>query len=340
MATSRSTGALVQRLADRLGLMTSPTLARDEIVILRSNQLSTLQTVIDWLQTVALWLIFVVLALYAVAIWLARGRRREAVRACGIGIVVVGIVLVLVRTVGGDRLVDTLAKLPQNRDAAAAAWDILTEQLADATTTVIGVGLLTIAWAWLAGPGRRPVAFRRSLAAGARSHPSRVWLAFGAVVLLLVLWAPTDAARRLLPVVVLTALAALGLELLQPGRRRECPPRTGGRISLPRPPPPGRARNLTPVSRSSVSRPCLLAHGSGTSLLYLLGDGPADDEHIRSSGSSSDSPARPLLRGATLALPGRARRGASGSLNPQSASAGPSSLSREHVRDTGLRRER
>ena len=229
-----NTGALVQRLADRLGLTTSPALAGDQIVILRSNQLSTLQTLIDWLQTVALWLIFVVLALYALAIWLARGRRREAVRACGIGIVVVGIVLVLVRTVGGDQLVDTLAKLPQNRDAAAAAWDILTQQLADATTTVIGVGLLTIAWAWLAGPGRRPVAFRRSLAAGARSHPGRVWLAFGAVVLLLVLWAPTDAARRVLPVVVLTALAALGLELLRRQSLEEFPPGTSGGITLPR----------------------------------------------------------------------------------------------------------
>ena len=36
------------------------------------------------------------------------------------------------------------------------------------------------------------------------------------------------------------------------------------------------------------------------------------------------------LAAATLRLPGRARRGASGSLNPQSASAGPNSLSRGH----------
>jgi hypothetical protein len=229
-----NTGALVQRLADRLGLTTSPALADDQIVILRSNQLSTLQTVIDWLQAIALWLVFVVLALYALAIWLARGRRREAVRACGIGIVVVGVVLVLVRTVGGDQLIDTLAKLPQNRDAASASWDVLTQQLADATTTVIGVGLLTIVWAWLAGRGRRPVTVRRSLAAGARSHPGRVWLAFAAVVLLLILWAPTDAARRVLPVVVLTALAALGLELLRRQSLEEFPPGTSGGITLPR----------------------------------------------------------------------------------------------------------
>jgi hypothetical protein len=36
------------------------------------------------------------------------------------------------------------------------------------------------------------------------------------------------------------------------------------------------------------------------------------------------------LAAAMLRLPGRARRGASGSLNPQSASAGPNSLSRGH----------
>ena len=229
-----NTGALVQRLADRLGLTTSPTLARDEIVILRSNQLSTLQTVIDWLQTVALWLIFVVLALYAVAIWLARGRRREAVRACGSASSWSASCSSWCGRWAAIGWSTRWPSCPQNRDAAAAAWDILTQQLADATTTVIGVGLLTIAWAWLAGPGRRPVAFRRSLAAGARSHPSRVWLAFGAVVLLLVLWAPTDAARRLLPVVVLTALAALGLELLRRQSLEEFPPGTSGGITLPR----------------------------------------------------------------------------------------------------------
>jgi hypothetical protein len=157
----------------------------------------------------------VALALYAGAVWLVRDRRRELVRAAGVAIIISGIVLLIARNVAGSFIVDDLVKLPENRPAANAAWGVITKDLADATRSVIGVGIITVLWAWLSGPGRRARALRHAFAPQARGHAGRVWAAFGIVILLLIAWAPTEAFRRVLPVIVLGALAALGFEMVR-----------------------------------------------------------------------------------------------------------------------------
>ena len=60
----------------------------------------------------------------------------------------------------------------------------------------------------------------RSLCAGisrpsGRDHAGRLWIAFVAVIAVILLWGPTLATRQLIPVVVLTALAAIGMEVLR-----------------------------------------------------------------------------------------------------------------------------
>ncbi|MGN6379982.1 MAG: hypothetical protein ACTHNU_13600 [Gaiellales bacterium] len=208
-----NTGPMVEQLASRIGIQPT-SLAGGRIVIMTSKQLSTVQTLAEWLKTAAFVLPFVALALFALAVYLAP-RRRQAVRACGIGIVAAGIVLLLARTLIGSYLVDSLVKLPENRPAADAAWSVLTADLKDATRTTIAVGLIAILWAWVSGAGARARGVRRALAPYAREHAGRVWVAFALVILLLIWWAPTAAARRALPVVVFTALAALGLEAVR-----------------------------------------------------------------------------------------------------------------------------
>src|SRR4029077_17031699 len=123
------TGPMLDNLATRLGVQPSASLANGRIVIMKSDQLSTVQTLANALKAAAYVLPFLALLLYAIAIYLATGRRREAVRACGIGIVAAGIVLVFTRTILGSYLVDNLVKIPENRPAASAAWGILTEDL-------------------------------------------------------------------------------------------------------------------------------------------------------------------------------------------------------------------
>ena len=164
-----NTSGIVQRLANRVGIQPSATLAGGKIVIMKSDQLSAVQTIVHLLKVASLVLPFVALALYAGAVWLVRDRRRELVRAAGVAIIISGIVLLIARNVGGSFVVDDLVKLPENRPAADAAWGVITRDLADATRSVIGVGIITVLWAWVSGPGAGRARFatrsRRRLAA-------------------------------------------------------------------------------------------------------------------------------------------------------------------------------
>jgi Short C-terminal domain len=207
------TGSMIQELASRIGIQPTA-LANGRIVIMTSNQLSAAQTIAKALKTAAYVLPFVAIFLYGLAIYLSR-RRRETVRACGIGVIIAGVILLLARVLIGNYIVDSLVQIPQNRPAASAVWSVLTADLKDATRTVIAVGLIAVVWAWVSGRGARALSVRRALAPYARDHAGRVWLVFSLVILLLIWWAPTNAARRALPVVVLTALAALGLEAIR-----------------------------------------------------------------------------------------------------------------------------
>ena len=207
------TGSMVQELASRIGIQPT-SLANGRIVIMTSNQLSAAQTIAEALKTAAYVLPFVAIALFALAIYLSR-HRRTTVRACAFGVIVAGVILLLARVLIGSYLVDSLVQLPENRPAANAVWSVLTGDLKDATRTVIAVGLIGLLWAWVSGHGARALSVRRALAPYARDHAGRVWIAFSLVILFLIWWAPTNAARRALPVVVLTALAAIGLEAVR-----------------------------------------------------------------------------------------------------------------------------
>jgi len=228
---SINTSPMIGQLAERVGIQPPASLAGGRIVILRSDQLSTAQTAAHWLKVSAYVLPFLALALYALAVYLGRGRRREVVRACGVGILIAGIVLTLGRVVLGSVLVDSLTQLPDDRAAANAAWDVITASLKDSTRTVIGVGIIAIVWAWLSGVGNRAVGLRRIFAHDARQHAGRVWAGFALVALLLIAWAPTQAFRRPLPLIVLTLLAALGFEALRRQAATEFPEAAGGALA-------------------------------------------------------------------------------------------------------------
>ena len=107
-----NTGGMVSQLASRLSIQLPSTVADGRIVILHSDQLSTAQTIAHWLKVAAYVLPFLALALYALAVYLSRGRRREAVRACGVGVFVAGVLLLIARSVIGDVLVNSLTACP------------------------------------------------------------------------------------------------------------------------------------------------------------------------------------------------------------------------------------
>ena len=103
------------QLERRLDLTVPDTSGKLEIM--RSGELKTAQDVVGAVKSLAIVLPTLAIALFALAIWLARGRRRQALRSAAWCFVVVGALLLLVRRVGGNEIVDSLVKVPSNEAA-------------------------------------------------------------------------------------------------------------------------------------------------------------------------------------------------------------------------------
>jgi hypothetical protein len=189
------------------------------IVVMESDDLAAAQDVTQLLKVVANWIWLLALALWAAAVWLARGRRRLELRAVAIGLLVAGLAVVVVRSVAGSYLVGELVASESVKPAADSAWSIITESLSAAGWTTAIVGILALLGLWLAGPGRRATASRAALAPFLR----RADVSFGTLFVLFLLfvwWSPLVNARTVL---VLAVLAAVGLEVLRRRTAREFP---------------------------------------------------------------------------------------------------------------------
>ena len=76
------------------------------VEVLQSDQLETAQNLTQLLNNLARFLWLVPLALFAIALWLARGRRRTTLRMVAIGLIVAGLLVLLARRLAGDYVVD------------------------------------------------------------------------------------------------------------------------------------------------------------------------------------------------------------------------------------------
>ena len=198
-----------------------------QITILHADRLELAQDAVRLLRALALVLVIMALGLFALAVYVARGWRREALRACGIGFLVAGAAAVVARSLAGDAVVDALATTEAVRPAADAAWSISTSLLGEAGAAAIAYGVLIVGAAWLAGPTSWAVAARRGLAPYLR-EPRYAYGALAVIVLVLLAWEPTPATRPVIPALVLVALLALGLEVLRRQTAREFPDASPG----------------------------------------------------------------------------------------------------------------
>ena len=230
-------GVVLQDLAARTGVggRVAGKIPPDsaQITVLKSDQLSFAQDVANSLKPLALVLTLLALALYGAAIAVGRGRRRETLRAAGWGFVVAGLLALVLRSVGENVVVDSLAKTESIRPAVEATWRIGTGLLVTVATAAIIYGLVTVFGAWLAGPTRAAVATRRGLAPYAR-EPAYAYGALVVFILLMLWWAPVPAARRLVPGLLAVALLTAGVVVLRRQIMREFPdaPRPDLRAAL------------------------------------------------------------------------------------------------------------
>jgi hypothetical protein len=193
-----------------------------QIVLFKSTQLGAAQDAVRLLKTLAIVFVLLALALFALAVFLARGWRREALRACGLGLLFAGAAGLVARALAGDAVVDALATTESVRPAAEAAWSIGTSLLKEVATATLIYGVVIVLAAWLAGPTAWAVGARRGLAPYLR-EPRYAWGAFVVILLVLFAWAPTPAFRLVVPALILIGLLAAGVEALRRQTMREFP---------------------------------------------------------------------------------------------------------------------
>lgn len=194
-----------------------------QLVLMSSSQLEGLQTLVSALRNLGFVLPVLALLLYLGALYLAKGWRREALIAAGGGIVVATLFILLLRRLIGNG-VDSLAASDAVKPAITSVWDIISAGLRQRALFVLAIGLAFIGGGLLAGPGRHEVAVRRFLAPYLRDHPVAVYSVLAMLFLLWLSFIPgINNLGQVLVIVVLAALAVVGVEILRRQAAREFP---------------------------------------------------------------------------------------------------------------------
>jgi len=201
-------GGLVGKAAAQLPADTG------QITIMKGNQLKTARTAVKVVRFLSYFLFFLVLAIYALAVYLATGRRRQVLLGVGVSAIVVGLIVLVVRRFAGNYLVDALTSNPVQKPAVSVVWAVETELLRNVGINVLIYGLFVVLAAWIAGPSRPARWCRRMVAPTARNHPWVIYGAVGLVLLLILISGPTDG-QRVYPLLVVFVFAFVGVEVLR-----------------------------------------------------------------------------------------------------------------------------
>jgi hypothetical protein len=212
-------GTIVEGLAEEVGLPGNveeklPASAA-ELKVLDSEQLATTQKIAKVIRKLPVVLTILLLLLYGGAIYLARGRRREALRGAGFGFIVAGVLVLLLRSIAGDNVTDALAATTSAKPAVEATWDIATSLLVTVAVSAIVFGIIVVVGAWLAGETAIAKALRREAAPYFRESQGATYGVAAAIWLALIAWAPVAAFRKPFGILLFAVLFAVGTELLR-----------------------------------------------------------------------------------------------------------------------------
>jgi hypothetical protein len=155
-----------------------------------------------------------VLVLYGVAIWLARGARRATLRNAGIGLAIVGLLVLVIRTLLGNYITSSLAS-PGYQPATHRLFLIGTSILGQIGAAALLYGIIATLGAVFAGPTAPAVWLRERLAPVLNQRQGIVWGGVAFVYLLLVWWGGTHALRTWWGILLLAGLIAAGVFALR-----------------------------------------------------------------------------------------------------------------------------
>jgi hypothetical protein len=220
--------SIVGNITTRLGLPNvssklPPSVAH--LTVLKSKQLKTLQDIIKALRGLALLFTIIVPLLFALAVLLARERRRQTLIAVGAALIFAGVVVFGLRLLVITQVTDSLVKVEANKPAGEAILSIATGMLAEIAGAFVIVGIPLIAAGWFAGPARLAVKGRRAIAPFLREQPVWTYVIVVSIMVLIFIWGPIPATRTLAGIIIFLALALFGTEVLRRQTEREFPAR-------------------------------------------------------------------------------------------------------------------
>jgi hypothetical protein len=217
---------LVTELGTQLGIPASA-LARipnttGVITVMRSDQLGAAQKGVRLIKILSAWLLILVFALYALAVYLAKGARRVILRDVGWALVVVGVVVLLIRRMAGNYTIDALSS-PTYKGTLRDVWLIETSIWGQIGIATLIYGVVLVVAAILVGPMRWAVDGRRLLAPVFAVHTAVAAVIVAVAYLLVILWGPTHALRQWWGILIFAALIAAGFAVLRRQTLEEFP---------------------------------------------------------------------------------------------------------------------
>jgi Short C-terminal domain len=211
-------GEVIRAVAKNLGLPQSAVdrIPADagQITLIQSDQLSVAQRAVKTLGILNWVLLIVVVGLYALAVFLARGRRRVTLRTVGLSLIIVAFGLVVVRVVSGNLIVDLIHD-PNLTPAGRAIYLIGSELLVSVATTIATYGVVIVFGTFIVGPSRAATAVRRFAAPVMNADTAVFWIVAAVLFVIIWMWEPTPAFGIWWSVLALLVVAGLGLELLR-----------------------------------------------------------------------------------------------------------------------------
>jgi hypothetical protein len=226
---------IVLQLADRIGLKKQAQNALEkgeergldrevgQLEIADAEQLQTARTITRIVEGLA-WLFSIgTLVLFALAAYLAKGRRWVVVLSYGLGLVAAGLAVIALRSAAKSLVVDGLANMEAAKVPAEHAWEISTSLLHSIASSVIVFGILFAVASFLASPANGAVSIRQALAPTFRDRPGIVWSVFAAASLLAVIVWPPGGTREAVLTLLLIAIAGVGVDALSRRCRHEFP---------------------------------------------------------------------------------------------------------------------
>lgn len=220
-------GTIIEQVGTEAGLNVAGKLPPDagQIEVLSGEKISTAQEIVNLIQKLAVVLTLLALGLFGLAIYLAQGWRRQALRSVGFSFILVGLAVLVAHRLAGDYVVESLSSTSTVEPAVNDTWEIGTSLLSAGGGAMIFYGIVIVLGAWLAGPGGIATSVRRTITPLLEQRT----IGYGALFVLLLLlfwWAPTEGFERLPTSILIVALMVVGFEFLRHEAVKEFPDET------------------------------------------------------------------------------------------------------------------